>query len=57
MPPKDTFLHFQCLLCISDGVLVYLEYPSKPGRLHQGLDYILYLQHNIDCDCITVLKV
>ena len=29
------------LLCISDKVSVYLEYPSEHGKQHQGLDYII----------------
>ena len=46
------------LLCISGRVLVYLEYPSALIRLHQGLDYIVYLQFHIGFYCITVvLKV
>ena len=36
------------LLCISGGVLVCLEYPSKHIKLHQGLDYIVYSQYCID---------
>ena len=46
------------LLSINGGVLVYVEYPNEYGRLHQGLDYTVYLQYCIDFDCITiVLKV
>ena len=30
------------LLCIRGRVLESLEYLSKHGRLHQGLDYIIY---------------
>ena len=38
-------------------VIVCLQYPSKFGRLHQSLDYIVYSQCCIDFDCITeVLK-
>ena len=43
------------LLCICDMVLVHLKYPSKHGKLHQGLDYIVYLQYFINFDCITVV--
>ena len=43
---------------ISGGVLVCLEYPNIHSKLHQGLDYIVYLWYCIDFDCITVvLKV
>ena len=42
------------LLCISDGLLACLRYPNKDSRLHQGRDYITYLQYCIDFDCITV---
>ena len=46
------------LFYISGEVLVCLEYSSKNGMLHQGLDYIVYLWYCIDFDCITVvLKV
>ena len=30
------------LLCNNSEALVYLEYPSRHGRLHQGLDYFVY---------------
>ena len=43
------------LLCVG-GVLVCLEYPSKHHKLHQGLDYMVYLQYCIDFDGITVLQ-
>ena len=43
---------------INGWVLVYLKYRSKHGKLHQGLDYIPYLQYCINVDCTTVvLKV
>ena len=46
------------LLWISGGVLVCLKYQSKQNRLHQSLDYIVYLWYCIDFDCITaVLKL
>ena len=46
------------LLCISNGILVSLEYPSKHSKLYQSLEYIVYLQYFIDFGCITVvLKV
>ena len=46
------------LLYINGEVLVCLKYLSKHGKLYQELDYIIYLQHCIDFDCITVdLKV
>ena len=46
------------LLCVSGEVLVCLEYPHKHGKLHQGLDYIVYLLYCIDFDCVIVfLKV
>ena len=40
------------------GQVVCLEYPSKHGKLHQGLHYIVYLWYCNDFNCITeVLKV
>ena len=43
---------------IFNGVLICFEYPSKHGRLHQGLHYIVYLWYCIDFDNIAiVLKV
>ena len=33
------------LLCISGGIFVCLEYPSKHSKLHQDLDYIVYLHY------------
>ena len=43
------------LLCISDDVLVCLEYTSKHSQLYQGLDYIVYLRYCIYFDCIIVV--
>ena len=40
------------LLCINGGVL---NSPNKHSRLHQDLDYIVYLRYCIDFDCITVV--
>ena len=46
------------LLYISSKVLACLEYLSKHSKLHEGLDYMVYLRHEVDFDCITVvLKV
>ena len=41
------------LLCINSGVLEYLDKSSKHDGLHQGLDYIAYLQHRAEYDCNT----
>ena len=41
------------LLCISGGVLLSLEYPSKHSGLHQGLDYLVHLRYYINFDYIT----
>ena len=41
------------LLCIIGGVLACLKYQNKLGRLHESLDYILYLRPRIDFDFIT----
>ena len=35
-------------------VLVYLEYPGKLSKLHQGLDFSVYLQNCIDLGWSTV---
>ena len=43
------------LLCICVGVLACVESPSKQGKLHEGLDYIVYLRYSIEFDCITVI--
>ena len=40
------------LLCIN--VLVCLEYSSKHSKLHQGLDYIVYLWYCIDFESICL---
>ena len=34
---------------ISDGVLLYLQYPNKHGRLHQDVDNFIY---STEFDCI-----
>ena len=47
-------LYYQCN-CISGGALVFLEYSNKHGKLHEGLDYIVYLQYWSNLDCITVV--
>ena len=39
-------------LCISRGVLLCLEYPSKVSSLHEYFNYIVYIQYYIDFDCI-----
>ena len=43
------------LLYISCGGLISLENPSKRGRLHQGLDYIVYLRCCIVFGCSTIV--
>ena len=53
MLSKHTYYILSMLLCINGGVLICLEYPSKHSKLHQGLDYIVYLWCCIDFDCIN----
>ena len=43
------------LPCVSSEVLLSLGHLRKHGKLHPGLDYIVYVQHCLDFDCITVV--
>ena len=60
MPPKHTqsityiIIILSMPSCICGGVLGCLENQSKHSKLHQGLNYIVYLLYYIDYDCITV---
>ena len=49
------FIILLMLLFNSSGVLVCLEYPDKHDKLHQGLEYIVYLRYCIDSNYITVV--
>ena len=44
------------LLCICDGFLVCLKYPSEHNSLHQGLYYIVYLWYCIDFYLISLFN-
>ena len=43
------------LSCMSGETSIYLEYPNKHGRLHEGLNNIVYLWYCIYFDSITVI--
>ena len=42
------------VLWMNSRDLVCLEYADKHGRLHQRLNYIVYIWYCIDFDCIIV---
>ena len=42
------------LLCISGWISVCFECPSKHSKLHQGVDYIIYLLYYIDFETYII---